>query len=257
MQKKSTSILDRWVSLLTIIGLLVVWELAGQFGLLPKFILPTPLQILQAFVRNSDQLMFHTKVTLLEAMVGLSYGVVIACLLALVMDAFPLFHKAIYPLLVITQTVPTIAIAPILVLWLGYGMAPKIVLIVLTTTFPIVVAILDGFRQADEDTIQLLRLMNASKWQILWHVKIPTSLSYFYAGLRVSVSYAFISAVVSEWLGGFEGLGVYMIRTKKLFQYDTMFAIILLTSLVSLGSMQLVKWSEKYLMKWKYIGEKK
>lgn len=257
MQTKSTSILDRWISFLTIIGLLVVWELAGQFGLLPKFILPTPLQILQAFVRNSDQLAFHTKVTLLEAVVGLSYGVVIACLLALVMDTFPLFHKAIYPLLVITQTVPTIAIAPILVLWLGYGMAPKIVLIVLTTTFPIVVAILDGFRHADEDTIQLLRLMNASKWQILWHVKIPTSLSYFYAGLRVSVSYAFIAAVVSEWLGGFEGLGVYMIRTKKLFQYDTMFAIILLTSLVSLGSMQLVKWSEKYLMKWKYIGEKK
>ncbi|MFA9493841.1 ABC transporter permease [Streptococcus sp. E17BB] len=257
MQKKSTSIFDRWVSFLTIIGLLVVWQLAGELGWLPKFILPTPLQILQAFVRNSDQLMFHTKVTLLEAVVGLSYGVVIACLLALVMDAFPLFHKAIYPLLVITQTVPTIALAPILVLWLGYGMAPKIVLIVLTTTFPIVVAILDGFRQADEDTIQLLRLMNASKWQILWHVKIPTSLSYFYAGLRVSVSYAFIAAVVSEWLGGFEGLGVYMIRTKKLFQYDTMFAIILLTSLVSLGSMQLVKWSEKYLMKWKYIGEKK
>lgn len=130
---------------------------------------------------------------------------------------------------------------------------PKIVLIVLTTTFPIVVAILDGFRHADEDTIQLLQLMSASKWQILWHVKIPTSLSYFYAGLRVSVSYAFIAAVVSEWLGGFEGLGVYMIRSKKVFQYDTMFAIIILTSLISLTAMQLVKWSEPYVIKWKYL----
>lgn len=256
MKTNSEHRLESYVSLLTILGLLVVWQLAGEFGLLPKFILPTPLAIAQAFVKNAGQLVFHAQVTLWEAMVGLTYGVVIACLLALVMDTFPLFNRAVYPLLVITQTVPTIAIAPILVLWLGYGMAPKVVLIVLTTTFPIVVAILDGFRHADEDTIQLLRLMSASKWQILWHVKIPTSLSYFYAGLRVSVSYAFIAAVVSEWLGGFEGLGVYMIRSKKLFQYDTMFAIIIFTSLISLGSMQLVKWSEKHVMKWKYIGER-
>lgn len=257
MTKKWPNILERHISLLTILGLLLVWQLAGHLGLLPKFILPTPWEIAGAAIKSANQLLFHTGVTLLEAVVGLCYGIGIACLLALVMDAFPLLNKVIYPLLVITQTVPTIAIAPILVLWLGYGMAPKVVLIVLTTTFPIVVSILDGFRYADPDTIQLLRLMNASKWQILWHVKIPSSLSYFYAGLRVSVSYAFIAAVVSEWLGGFEGLGVYMIRTKKLFQYDTMFAIIILTSLVSLASMQLVKWSERYVIKWKYLGEDK
>lgn len=197
----------------------------------------------------------HSKVTLLEAIIGLSLGVIIAIVLAIVMDTFKMVNKIIYPLLILTQTIPTIAIAPILILWLDYNMTPKIVLIIMTTTFPIIISILDGFRHCDEDAIQLLKLMNANKWQILYHLKIPTSLSYFYAGFRVSVSYAFIAAVVAEWLGGFEGLGVYMTRVKKAFDYDSMFAVIILISIISLISMELVKRSEKKFIKWKYIKE--
>ncbi len=197
----------------------------------------------------------HSKVTLLEAIIGLSLGTIIAIILAIIMDNFKIVHKIIYPLLILTQTIPTIALAPILILWLGYDMTPKIVLIIITTTFPIIISILDGFRHCDEDAIQLLKLMNASKWQILYHLKFPTSLSYFYAGFRVSVSYAFIAAVVAEWLGGFEGLGVYMTRVKKAFDYDSMFAVIILISIISLFSMELVKRSEKKIIKWKYIEE--
>lgn len=256
MTKKLVNLTNKYISIITLILLVIIWQIAGFLNILPKFVLPSPLQILNAFVRDFDSLVFHSKVTILEALMGLIFGVVISCILALIMDSFKILNNAIYPLLVITQTIPTIALAPILVLWLGYGMLPKVVLIVLTTTFPIIVSILDGFRNVDKDTLTLLELMNASKLQILWHVKIPASASYFYAGLRVSVSYAFIAAVVSEWLGGFEGLGVYMIRTKKLFQYDTMFAIIILISVISLFSMYLVKISEKKIIKWKYIGDK-
>lgn len=254
--KKLVNLINKYTSAITLVFIVIIWQLAGNLNLLPKFVMPTPLQIVNAFIRDFNSLVFHSKITIIEALIGLALGIVIASILAIIMDSFKFLNKAIYPLLVITQTIPTIALAPILVLWLGYGMTPKIVLIVLTTTFPIVVSILDGFKNTDKDTITLLELMNASKLQILWHVKIPASLSYFYAGLRVSVSYAFIAAVVSEWLGGFEGLGVYMIRTKKLFQYDTMFAIIILVSFISLFSMYLVKISEKRIIKWKYIGEK-
>lgn len=191
----------------------------------------------------------------MEALIGLSLGTIIAIILAIIMDSLKIVHKIIYPLLILTQTIPTVALAPILILWLGYDMTPKIVLIVMTTTFPIIISILDGFRHCDEDAIQLLKLMNASKWQILYHLKIPTSLSYFYAGFRVSVSYAFIAAVVAEWLGGYEGLGVYMTRVKKAFDYDSMFAVIILISVISLISMELVKRSEKKIIKWKYIDE--
>ena len=171
--------------------------------------------------------------------------------MAVLMDSLGWLNDLIYPMMVVVQTIPTIAIAPILVLWLGYRILPKIVLIILTTTFPIIVSILDGFRHCDKDMLTLFSLMRANPWQILWHFKIPVSLPYFYAGLRVSVSYAFITTVVSEWLGGFEGLGVYMIQSKKLFQYDTMFAIIILVSLISLLGMKLVDISEKYVIKWK------
>lgn len=254
--KKLASLINKYAAAISIIIILIIWQGAGYLNLLPKYIIPTPIEIVKAFIKNFSTLVFHSKITLIEALIGLFLGIVIAWVLALIMDSIPIFNKAIYPLLVITQTIPTIAIAPILVLWLGYGLTPKIVLIVITTTFPIVVSILDGFRNCDKDTITLLQLMRASKWQILWHVKIPTSLSYFYAGLRVSVSYAFIAAVVAEWLGGFEGLGVYMIKAKKLFEYDTMFAIIILVSIISLLSIELVKLSEKKFIKWKYIGEK-
>lgn len=239
------------MSTLSVMSIMVIWQVCGFLNVLPQYILPSPLEIIQSVVRDSGYLMYHGQFTLFVALLGLLLGIIIAIVLALIMDSVPLFQKAVYPLLVITQTIPTIALAPILVLWLGYGILPKIVLIILTTTFPIVISILDGFKNADKDTAMLFKLMNANKKQELWHFKIPATLPYFFAGLRVSVSYAFIVAVVSEWLGGFEGLGVYMIRAKKLFQYDTMFAIIMIVSVISLLSMKLVEKVEKYVIKWR------
>ncbi|MBF0710500.1 MULTISPECIES: ABC transporter permease [unclassified Gemella] len=253
--KKLLNIGRRHISIVLSILFILMWQGAANLKLLPKYIVPSPLEIINAFMRDWKFLIFHSQVTLLEAIIGLSSGLIVAIILALIMDSFKILNDAIYPILVVSQTIPTIAIAPILILWLGFGLLPKVILIVLTTAFPIVVAILDGFRNCDKDLLTLLKVMKASKWQILYHVKIPNSLPYFYAGLKVSVSYAFIAAVVAEWLGGFEGLGVYMIKAKKLFQYDTMFAIIILTSLISLLSIYLVTVSEKKFIKWKYLGD--
>lgn len=234
-----------------LILLLVCWQGAGYLGWLPKFILPTPLEILEALVRDREMLLFHALSTIKVALMGLALGLLLSLILALFMERFEWLYDLFYPLMVVIQTIPTIALAPILVLWLGYGLAPKLVLIVLTTTFPILVSILDGFKQGDEDILRLFALMEASPWQALWHYQLPTSLPYFFAGLRVSVSYAFITTVISEWLGGFEGLGVFMIQSKKLFQYDTMFAIIILVSLISLLGMKLVDVAEKRIIFWK------
>lgn len=247
----TNKILNKYTSFISIFSTLAIWQILGYFSLLPKFIFPTPLEIIKAFIREKDLLFFHSKVTLIETGIGLSLGISIAIILAIIMDKNKIVYKMIYPLLILTQTIPTIAIAPILILWLGYDMTPKIVLIVITTTFPIIISILDGFKHCDKDQIQLLKLMNASEWEILKHLKFPTSLGYFFAGLRVSVSYAFITAVVAEWLGGFEGLGVYMTRVKKAFEYDSMFAVIFLVSIISLLGMEIVKKIEKYILKWK------
>lgn len=239
------------------VSFIIFWEIAAIYGWLPKFIIPAPSAIVQALVEDRHNLWLNSQVTLIQAFIGLGLGIVLAFSLALIMDMLPWLNQALYPLLIVTQTIPTVAIAPILVLWLGYDMTPKIVLVVLTTLFPMIISILNGFSQADDDAIQLLRLMGANRWQILKHVKIPASMTYFLSGLRVSVSYAFVSSVVAEWLGGFEGLGVYMIQTKRAFAYDKMFAVIVLISLLSLFFMRLVSLCEKYLTPWRFNQKKK
>lgn len=242
----------------TIIGvsLILLWELAARRSWLPKFIIPAPSAIVQVFYEEWQPIMLNSRVTLTQAWVGLLLGVLIAFILAVIMDMFQWVQRAIYPLLIISQTVPTVAIAPILVLALGYDMTPKIVLVVLTTVFPIVISLLNGFAHSDQEAIQLLKLMGANKIEILRHVKLPESLPFFLSGLKVSVSYAFVSSVVAEWLGGFEGLGVYMIQSRKAFAYDKMFAVIVLISLLSLFFMGCVRLLERWLLPWFYNDQK-
>lgn len=165
-------------------------------------------------------------------------------------DHFQGFYKAFYPIMVITQTIPTIAIAPLLVLWMGYEMAPKVTLIVIVTFFPIAIGLLEGFQSADKDTVNLLKAMGANRLQIFLHVKFPSSLGRFFASLRISVSYCVVGAVISEWLGGYNGLGVYMTRVRKSYAFDKMFAVIFLISAISLLLMWLVSILQKKCMPW-------
>ena len=156
------NIMRRHISLLGFLGVLSIWQVAGFLKLLPKFILPTPLEILQAFVRDREFLWYHSWATLKVALLGLVLGGLIACIMAVLMDSLGWLKDLIYPMMVVVQTIPTIAIAPILVLWLGYGILPKIVLIILTTTFPIIVSILDGFWHYDKDMLHLYSMMRAN-----------------------------------------------------------------------------------------------
>jgi len=194
--------------------------------------------------------MGHSVITLSEAFIGLILGILLGFAMAVFMDRFEVVYKAFYPLVVLTQTVPSVAIAPLLVLWFGYEMAPKIILIVITTFFPIAVGLLNGFRSTDRDSINLLRAMGASDWQIFRYIKLPGAASEFFAGLRISASYAVVGAVISEWLGGFGGLGVYMTRVKKAFAFDKMFAVIFLISIISLLLIKGVEWLHKKCTPW-------
>ena len=212
--------------------------------------LPSPVRVVKAFITEFPTLMEHSLVTLAEAFIGLAFGILLGFVMAVLMAQFDGLYKAFYPLIVLTQTVPTVAIAPLLVLWFGYEMTPKIILIVLTTFFPIAVGLLNGFKSADKDSVNLLRAMGADRWQIFNHIKFPGALSEFFAGLRISASYAVVGAVISEWLGGFSGLGVYMTRVKKAFSFDKMFAVIFLISIISLLLMKGVDLLQKKCMPW-------
>lgn len=250
MKRKLPNIISKIWSCSALVFILIAWQMVSSIGIVDSFMLPSPVQVAKAFVSELPLLMRHMLVTLAESFIGLGFGIVLGFVIAVLMDQFEGLYKAFYPLIVLTQTVPTVAIAPLLVLWFGYEMTPKVILIVITTFFPIAVGLLNGFKSADKDSINLLRAMGAGNWQIFRYIKFPSALSQFFAGLRISASYAVVGAVISEWLGGFKGLGVYMTRVKQAFSFDKMFAVIFLISIISLLLMKGVDILQKKCMPW-------
>lgn len=248
--ERRPALLARLAAPITLIALLAVWQLVCTAGLIPPFMLPSPLRVAQALVGDWSLLAQHAATSLVEAGLGLAAGVALGFVAALAMDRFELLYRAFYPIVVLTQTIPTVAIAPLLVLWFGYGMLPKVVLIVVATFFPITVGLLEGLRSADPDEIDLMRAMGATRVQILRHVKLPAALPQFFSGLKISAAYAIVGAVIAEWLGGFSGLGVYMTRVRKAYSFDKMFAVIFLISGLSLVLMWAVEVLRRALMPW-------
>ena len=248
--KKFQNIIDKIAPSIIIVILLIIWQTLSMVNIIPKFMLPSPIEVVRAFISDFPLLMEHTEITLIEAFLGLGLGIILGFAVAVIMDRFEYAYKMIYPVLVITQTIPTVAIAPLLVLWMGYGILPKIMLILLTSFFPITIGLLDGFRSVDKDMLNLLKTMGATSFQNFIHLKLPSSLGYFFAGLRISVSYSIIGAVVAEWLGGYDGLGVYMTRVRKSYSFDKMFAVIFLISGISLLLMYFVKKIQRWCMTW-------
>ena len=238
------------VPLVTSAVFLAVWELVIDLGIVPNFLLPSPLQVVSALVNDAALLASHAGITLVEAALGLVIGIVVGFVVAVAMDRFEMVYLALNPIITISQTIPTVAIAPILVLWSGYDITPKIILIVLTTFFPVAISLVSGFRAVDPDMVDLLRTMGASELQIFAQVKMPSAMEPFFSGLRISATYAIVGAVISEWLGGFSGLGVYMTRVRKSFSYDRMFAVIILISALSLALMRLVDVLQRVCMPW-------
>ena len=252
---KQRNINSKLRPIVPIVVLLLVWDLVTRTQIVPSFMLPSPLSVLETLIKDFNILMSHMSYTLVEALIGLSIGILIGFISAVVMDRYEPIRDAIYPLIVLSQTVPTIAIAPLLVLWLGYDMLPKIVLIVLTTYFPIAVGLLEGFQSVDKDYLVLFQSMGASELQTFRLLKMPAALGHFFSALNISVSYSVVGAVISEWLGGYKGLGVYMTRVRKAFAFDKMFAVIIIISVLSLALMGITNLLRRKIMKWEYIDE--
>lgn len=257
MTRKYQNITGKLAPVVSILAVVLLWFVLCEGEIVPAYMLPSPVDVGRAFVSDFPILMQHAAVTLQEAIYGLLLGIVLAFVIATLMDRFSFLYKAVYPLLVISQTIPTIAIAPLLVLWMGFSMAPKITLVVVTTFFPITVSLLDGYRSVDADAVSLMRSMGAKRVQIFRYIKLPGALTHFFSGLKVSASYAVVGAVISEWLGGFEGLGVYMTRVKKAYAFDKMFSVIIFISVISLLLMLLIAVIKRLCTPWERIKDER
>jgi ABC-type nitrate/sulfonate/bicarbonate transport system permease component len=253
LKKKLPNIFKRrnLLPLIPIAAALLLWQLLSASGIIPPFMLPGPLRVTAAFAADFPLLMRHLAFTLMEALAGLAIAVSAAFALAVIMDANRFIKESVTPILLLTQTMPVIAVAPLLILWMGYGVAPKIALVFLTCFFPVTIGLLGAFASADNDALRLLQSMGAKKRQLYFYIKIPQGLPAFFSGLKIAGSYSIIGAVVAEWLGGDAGLGVYMIRVRRSYSFDKMFAVIILVSALSLLLIKLVTVIERAAMPWR------
>lgn len=232
--KRSENTGSRLGPLAFLAALALLWEAAVRFGLIRAHILPSPSKILAALGPNLPIMGPHIAATLKAALAGFLIAMALAVALAVVMDLLPSVRKTVYPLLLISQTVPLIALAPLFAIWFGLGLLPKVVIVVLVCFFPMVVALYDGIAAVDPDLLDLMRTMNATRRQCYAHVKLPAAMPGFFSGLRIAATYSIMGAVIGEWMGGSAGLGIFMMRARSSFSLTALFDAILVIVVLSL-----------------------
>lgn len=215
-------------------GLLLLWQILVSLSGAPAFILPGPWPVAKALFSHLPLLCRHLVTTLTEILLGLMLGTVLGTSSALAMILSPLLKRWMLPMLVISQAIPVFALAPVLVLWLGYGMASKVAMAVLIIYFPVTASFYGGMQRTDPELLELARIMGAGPWAILRTIIIPSALPAFASGVRVATAVAPIGAVVGEWVGSSAGLGFYMLHANARMQIDLMFAALSLLAAVSL-----------------------
>jgi ABC-type nitrate/sulfonate/bicarbonate transport system permease component len=233
-----------------VVTLLALWELYVGAGQISSQVLPAPTAIVRALIDNWGIIYDNTVQTLLETVLGIAAATLLGLLLAVMLDISQWLRRAIYPLLVTSQTIPIIALAPLLLIWLGYDIRPKLIVVTLYCFFPIAVACADGLTGAEPELIKLLRSMRASRWQILWLVRLPGAMPAFFSGLRIAATYSVTGAIVGEFVGAEKGLGIYMQREANSFATVQVFAAILVTAVLSLLLFGLVSVIERIALPW-------
>jgi ABC-type nitrate/sulfonate/bicarbonate transport system permease component len=244
-----------WPPVLLATVFLALWELGVHVFDVDMWLLPAPSDIVFAFLHNVEVVNRHMWPTLQEAMLGFATGIAVALSLAVLIELSPWLRRGLYPLLVGTQTVPIIAIAPLFIVWFGYGLLPKVLIVALVTFFPVVVSTVDGLSSADRDMVRLLRSMGAGKWQIFRMVRFPHALPYVFSGLKIAATYSVLGAVIAEWLGADAGLGVMLVRAQNSFSADNVFVAIVVITFWSLVLFGFIQAASRLLAPWAYTRE--
>ena len=221
--------------LVLLAGLLALWQLVVMVSGTPPYILPSPLRVLAAWYTSFGLIVPHARATATAILLGLLFGVAIGVSSALVLGYFRPARRWLMPVLVVSQAVPVFAIAPLLVLWFGYGMGPKVVMAALIIYFPVTAAFFDGLRRTEPGWLDLARSMGGSRWAMLRHIRIPAALPALASGIRVATAVAPIGAVVGEWVGASRGLGALMLHANALSQVDLMFAALFTLALFAVS----------------------
>jgi ABC-type nitrate/sulfonate/bicarbonate transport system permease component len=236
--------------LIVAIGLIGLWEGAVSLFEVPAWKLPAPSAIAKELVVSRSLYLEHTLVTLQEVFLGFAVAFTVGVLLAAAISSSPTFRRAIYPFVIATQTVPTIVIAPLLLIWVGYGITPKVIVVTLIAFFPIVVNTVDGLAAADRDMVRMMQTMGAAKHQIFLKVRLPAALPFVFSGTKIAITFSVIGAVIGEWVGASAGLGYLTRVSVPLFLTDRSFGAVVILATIGIGLFLTVAVLERRLLPW-------
>jgi NitT/TauT family transport system permease protein len=231
-------------------GLLVLWELVTALKLVPPFILPRPSGIVAELVRSFGSLATHLFVTAQETFVGLLLSVLIGVPLAVAIAHIPWVARSVYPLLVGTQALPKVALAPLIIIWVGFGFESKALVAFLVAFFPLLIATIAGFKSVDNSFVQLGQTMRASRWRIFLRIRVPIALPQFFSGLKIASTFAVTGAIVGEFIAADAGLGYRLLIAFTFLQTELMFAILVLMALLGMLFFYAVEFIERLTIPW-------
>ncbi len=254
MKVKSSLLLSIITPSIALLMFLAVWEIGVSALSIEKWLFPAPSLIANSLWTSRELIYIHTIQTISETLLGLFIAILVGATLAILMEWSAFFRNLFKPLLIVSQTIPFIVLAPLLIIWLGYGVLPKIVVIVLACFFPISMSMYEGFRSVDVNLLKLMKSMRVGKLQTFRLVKLPASMPSFFSGLKIAGAYAVGVAVVSEWLGAEKGLGIFLLRSAKSYQTEAVFASIVVISLLSLVIVGIIELSARRFVPWFYAG---
>ena len=241
--------------ILVLLALIVIWEVWVHLADTPRWMLPAPSDIAQSFRDDWRLLAEHTRVTLTEVLVGFGIALVAGIATGIAIDSSRLIERALYPLLIASQTIPMVVLAPLFLIWFGYGLLPKVLITALVAYFPLAVNTVDGLKSTDRDLIKLLTSMGSSRWQLFRLAKVPSALPLIFGGARISVAFSVIGAVFGEFVGAKAGLGYLMDRSAPQFETPRVFACIVILAAMGVGLFTLVSLVERLALPWRrYIS---
>jgi ABC-type nitrate/sulfonate/bicarbonate transport system permease component len=245
-----------WPPYAVVFLLLLGWQLAVIVFNIERWILPSPIYIMQEGASNFPTLMMHTTATIRLTLIGFLIGVSIGIGLSWILHLIPWFKKGFYPILVLSQNIPLIALAPLLMLWFGFGLLPKVIVITIVCFFPITIALLDGFMQTDHIMLSYMKMIGATRLQIFRKLELPHALPSLFSGLKIAATYAVSGAMISEWLGSDKGIGYYMKLQKAGFKTVLVFDSIFIIVLLSIILFQVIVLLESLVIRWKSRSHK-
>jgi NitT/TauT family transport system permease protein len=248
-RRKARGLLERSAAPLFALLLIVIWQAVSVYARIPELVLPTPFEILRRMIADYHLLLGDSLVTLSEVVVGFGAAVLIGVPLALMIFYSQIVSKVLYPLLIAFQTVPKVALAPLLVLWFGFGFMPKIMIGFLTAFFPIVISTVVGLQALEEEMVKLMKSMGASEWQTFWKLRLPTALPNLFGGLKIGVGLAVIGSIIGEYVAAESGLGYRQITANAQFDSSLNFAALVAISLLGVVTFYVVDFAERLFVR--------